>query len=222
MIKEEKFSKFWKLKRVNTKKKLKGIEHLIWPYKHWLRNILEFSFEQKVIQKHPRILRLKVSRLKQREFSGLLNRILKRDFYVFGSNPRVGGRGCHPEARIVSFFFKRNLTQNCTSVLDQWWLFHSTLFILIPEEIFMNCPCSWRESVGNCVFHNSEPVWSKLVRYWWQMFLGQIFRNAQGKTTIQIQSCSEFWRKGHKWRSETKVYELKFFFKGKNLVRCLN
>ena len=27
------------------------------------------------------------------------------------------------------------------------------------------------------------------------MFLGQIFRNAQGKTTIQIQSCSEFWRK---------------------------
>ena len=36
-------------------------------------NILELSFEQKVIQKQPRILRFKVSRLKQREFNGLLN-----------------------------------------------------------------------------------------------------------------------------------------------------
>ena len=36
--------------------------------------------EQEVIQKQPRILRVEVSKLKQREFSGLLNRILKRDF----------------------------------------------------------------------------------------------------------------------------------------------
>ena len=79
--------------RVNAKEKLKGIEHFTWPYKYWLGNILEFSFEQKVIQKHPRILRLKVSRLKQREFSGLLNRILKRDFYILGPTQGSEGKG---------------------------------------------------------------------------------------------------------------------------------
>ena len=36
--------------------------------------------EQEVIQKQPRILHLKVSILKQRELSDLLNRIMKRDF----------------------------------------------------------------------------------------------------------------------------------------------
>ena len=150
---------------LTQKRKLKGSGHLIWPCRHWLGNILELSFEQKVIQKHLRILRLKVSRLKQREFSGLLDRILKRDFYVLGPTRGSEGEGA---IRKLELFLssKRIWLKNCTSVLDQWWLFHSTLFILIPEEILMNCPCSWRESVGNCVFHNSEPVWSKLVRYW--------------------------------------------------------
>ena len=49
--------------------------------------------EQEVIQKQPRILRLKVSRLKQREFSGLLNRILKRDFYILGPTQGSEGKG---------------------------------------------------------------------------------------------------------------------------------
>ena len=94
MIKEEKFSKFWKLKHVNiVNVKVEKDRHLIWPYKHWLRNILEFSFEQKVIQKHPRILRLKASRLKRRDFSGLLNRILKRDFYILGLTQGSEGKG---------------------------------------------------------------------------------------------------------------------------------
>ena len=54
---------------------------------------LGVSFEQKVIQKQPSILRLKVSRLKQREFSGLLNRILKRDFYILGLTQGSEGKG---------------------------------------------------------------------------------------------------------------------------------
>jgi hypothetical protein len=54
---------------------------------------LEFSFEQKVIQKQPRILRLKASRLKRRDFSGLLNRILKRDFYILGLTQGSEGKG---------------------------------------------------------------------------------------------------------------------------------
>ena len=157
MIKEEKFLKFWKLKRVNAKEKLKGIDHVIWPYKYWLGNILEFSFEQKVIQKHPRILRLKVSRLKQREFSGLLNRILKRDFYVLGPTQGSEGKGAIRQLKLflsskriwlktVQVFWTSDGCSIllCSSLFQKkyWWI------VPVPEG-----NQSWI-----CVFHNSEPV----------------------------------------------------------------
>ena len=47
--------------------------------------------EQEVIQKQPRILHIEVSLLKQRELSDLLNRIMKRDFYILG--PTQGSEG---------------------------------------------------------------------------------------------------------------------------------
>ena len=194
MIKEEKFSKFWKLKCVNTKKKLKGIEHLIWPYKHWLGNILEFSFEQKVIQKHPRILRLKVSKLKQREVSGLLNRILKRDFYVLGLTQGSEGKGAIRQLKLflsskriwlkivqVSWTSDGCSILLCSSLFPKkyWWI------VLVPEGN------QWRIVFFTTV-NLFEVNWFATGN---KMFLGQIFRNAQGKTTIQIQSCFEFgWR----------------------------
>ena len=66
------------------------------------------------------------------------------------------------------------------------------LFILIPEEILMNCPVpegnQWRIVFFTTV-NLFEVNWFATGN---KMFLGQIFRNAQGKTTIQIQSCFEF------------------------------
>ena len=64
---------------------------------------LGVSFEQKVIQKQPSILRLKVSRLKQREFSGLLNRILKRDFYTLGPTQGSEGKGAIRQLKLFLF-----------------------------------------------------------------------------------------------------------------------
>ena len=138
---------------------MKGIEHLIWPYKHWLRNILEFffSFEQKVIQKHPRILRLKVSRLKQRELSGLLSRILKRDFYILGPTQESVGKNAIRQLKlflsskriwlkIVQVFWT---SEDC-SILPFSSLFQKKYWWIVPVPEGNQ---SWI-----CDFHNSEPV----------------------------------------------------------------
>ena len=144
---------------------MKGIESSNMTVQALIGEHLGVFFEQKVIQKQPRILRLKVSRLKQREFSGLLNRILKRDFYILGPTRGSGGEGA---IRKLELFLssKRIWLKNvqvsrtsdscsillCSSLFQKkyWWI------VPVPEG-----NQSWI-----CDFHNSEPVWSKLVRYW--------------------------------------------------------
>ena len=150
MIKEEKFFKFWKLKCVNTKKKLKGIEssnmtvqaligeHLgVFFWTLSFKNIQEFFV------------------LRPAGWSEETSVVCWTEFWsgtsTFWVQPK-GRKARVPSGNSSCFFLKKNLTQNCTSFLDQWWLFHSTLFILISKEILMNCPCSWRESVVNLCF----------------------------------------------------------------------
>ena len=100
-----------------------------------------FFFEQKVIQKHPRILRLKVSRLKQIEFSGLLNRILKRDFYVLG--PTQGSEGEGAIRKLELFLSLKEFDSKlykCSGPVKTVPFYF--FFILISKEILMNSPCS--------------------------------------------------------------------------------
>ena len=199
---------------LTQKRSWKELNHLIWPCRHWLGNILEFSFEQKVIQKQPRILRLKASRLKRRDFSGLLNRILKRDFYILGPTQGSEGKGAIRQLKLFlssKRIWLKNVQVSWTSDGCSILL----LFILIPEEILMNCPCSWRESVVNCVFHNSEPVWSKLVRYWWQSVLETDLSKCSRENNNSNLKLFFKFRWTVRWRSEIKDSKLEFFWREK-------
>ena len=85
-------SSFEKLKFVRTKKEVKWNRTSNMTEQALIGEHLGVS-EQEVIQKQPRILHLKVSILKQRELSDLLNRIMKRDFYILGPTQGSEGKG---------------------------------------------------------------------------------------------------------------------------------
>ena len=166
MIKVGKFSMFWKWGRFNAKEKLKGIES-----SNMTRQELDWGtswsvFLDKLSFKSTQEFFVLRSADWSKESSGSAEPNFEAGLLHFGSKPRVRRQVCHPATNWSCFFLKKNLTQNCTSFLDQWWLFHSTLFTLISKEILMNCPCSWGEPIMNFAFHSIEPVWSKLVRYW--------------------------------------------------------
>ena len=139
-----------------------------------------------------------------KESSGFAEPNFEVGLLHFGSNPRVRRQMCHPSTQVVSFF-KKNLTQNCTSFLNQRWLFHSTCSSWFPKEYWWIVPVpegnqSWMFVLFTAV-SLFESNWFATGN---KCFLGQIFRTAQGKTTIQIQSC---WNSddGSWWLSETKV-----------------
>ena len=134
-IKLRKFFEFWKWGRVNAKEKLKGIDHLTWPSRDWLRNILECVFGQIVIQKHLRILHLKVSGLKQREF-----RVCWTEFwsgtFTFWVQPR-SQKASVPSGNSSCFFLQKEFDSKLYKFSGPAMAVPFYFFILIPKGILM-------------------------------------------------------------------------------------
>ena len=147
------------------KKSWKELNHQIWPCRHWLGNILEFSsepFHSKNIQEF--------FVLRPAGWSEEASVVCWTEFWSGTSTFLGQTRGSEGEGAIrkleVFLSSKRIWLKNvqvsrtsdncsillCSSLFQKkyWWI------VPVPEG-----NQSWI-----CDFHNSEPVWSKLVRYW--------------------------------------------------------